>query len=164
MDYARFFEEQISGLKAEGRYRVFTEIMRRVSHFPEAAHYTSRGTHDIVVWCSNDYLGMGQHPAVLAAMHEAIDLCGAGAGGTRNISGNNRFHVLLEEEIASLHDAEAALLFSAATPQHDDADDPSGEQFPAASSSRLAEPQLDDRGHPHPRAAHGLPPQRRGAT
>ncbi len=112
MDYARFFEEQISGLKAEGRYRVFTEIMRRVSHFPEAAHYTSRGTHDIVVWCSNDYLGMGQHPSVLAAMHEAIDLCGAGAGGTRNISGNNRFHVLLEEEIASLHDAEAALLFT----------------------------------------------------
>jgi 5-aminolevulinate synthase len=112
MDYARFFEEQISDLKAEGRYRVFTEIMRRVSRFPEAAHYTPHGTRDIVVWCSNDYLGMGQHPAVLAAMHEAIDLCGAGAGGTRNISGNNRFHVLLEQELASLHGTQAALLFT----------------------------------------------------
>ncbi len=112
MDYARFFEEQVSGLKAEGRYRVFTEIMRRVSRFPEAAYYTQRGTRDIVVWCSNDYLGMGQHPTVLAAMHEAIDLCGAGAGGTRNISGNNRFHVLLEQELASLHGTEAALLFT----------------------------------------------------
>ena len=112
MDYARFFEEQISGLKAEGRYRVFTEIMRHVSHFPEAAHFTSSGPHDIVVWCSNDYLGMGQHPEVLAAMHEAIDLCGAGAGGTRNISGNNRFHVLLEQELAGLHGTEAALLFT----------------------------------------------------
>ncbi|SBV92483.1 5-aminolevulinate synthase [uncultured Alphaproteobacteria bacterium] len=112
MNYERFFEERISGLKAEGRYRVFTEIMRRVSHFPEADRYTPQGTRDIVVWCSNDYLGMGQHPIVLAAMHEAIDTCGAGAGGTRNISGNNRFHVLLEQELASLHGTETALLFT----------------------------------------------------
>ena len=112
MHYSQFFEDQISGLKSEGRYRVFAEIMRRVSHFPEAAHFTAQGTHDIVVWCSNDYLGMGQHPDVIAAMHEAIDLCGAGAGGTRNISGNNRYHVLLEQELASLHGTEAALLFT----------------------------------------------------
>ncbi len=112
MNYERFFEERISSLKAEGRYRVFTEIMRRVSHFPEADQYTPQGKRDIVVWCSNDYLCMGQHPTVLAAMHEAIDLCGAGAGGTRNISGNNRFHVLLEQELAGLHGTEAALLFT----------------------------------------------------
>ncbi|MBN2752459.1 MAG: 5-aminolevulinate synthase [Rhodospirillaceae bacterium] len=112
MDYAQFFEEQISGLKTEGRYRVFAEIMRHVSHFPEATQYTEKGDRDIVVWCSNDYLGMGQNAVVLDAMHEAIDLCGAGAGGTRNISGNNRFHVLLEQELASLHSAEAALLFT----------------------------------------------------
>jgi len=112
MNYEQFFDDKISGLKAEGRYRVFTEIMRRVSHFPEATHYTPQGTNDIVVWCSNDYLGMGQHPVVIAAMHEAIDACGAGAGGTRNISGNNRYHVLLEEELASLHGTEAALLFT----------------------------------------------------
>jgi len=112
MTYEKFFEEKIASLKAEGRYRVFTEIMRRVSHFPEADQYTPEGVRPIVVWCSNDYLGMGQHPVVLAAMHEAIDTCGAGAGGTRNISGNNRYHVLLERELAGLHGTEAALLFT----------------------------------------------------
>jgi len=112
MNYNQFFKDQIAGLKSEGRYRVFTEIMRRASHFPEAEQFTDSGTRDIVVWCSNDYLGMGQNETVIKAMHEAIDQCGAGAGGTRNISGNNRYHVLLEQELSDLHGTEASLLFT----------------------------------------------------
>lgn len=112
MNYEKFFQDQISGLKAEGRYRIFTEIMRRANHYPEAEQFTPDGTRNIVVWCSNDYLCMGQHPDVLKAMHEAIDQCGAGAGGTRNISGTNRYHVLLEQELSDLHGTEASLLFT----------------------------------------------------
>ena len=113
MDYQGFFSQHLDRLRAEGRYRVFAELERIVGAFPRARlHRDGQAPRDVTVWCSNDYLAMGQHPVVVQAMREAIDAQGSGAGGTRNISGTSRAIVELERELADLHGKEAALVFT----------------------------------------------------
>src|SRR5258708_24769884 len=110
MDYDGFFKQRLDELRSEGRYRTFAHLERRCGFFPRA--FDHRVGREITVWCSNDYLGMGQHPAVLDAMIGAVRAFGAGAGGTRNISGNTHLHLELEAELADLHGREAALVFT----------------------------------------------------
>jgi 5-aminolevulinate synthase len=115
VDYTDQLDLALNRLHDEGRYRTFIDIERKNGHFPHAVWSRPDGSkQEITVWCGNDYLGMGQHPTVLAAMHEAIDATGAGSGGTRNISGTTVYHKRLESELADLHGKESALLFTSA--------------------------------------------------
>ena len=112
MDYQAYFEGALRDLKEEGNYRVFADLERHRGNFPNATRRNGELASDVTIWCSNDYLGMGQNADVLSAMHAALDRSGAGAGGTRNISGTTHDHVELEQELADLHGKEAALLFT----------------------------------------------------
>lgn len=112
LNYNHYFSSRLEALKESGNYRVFADLERSVTVFPRARRYIQGRTEDITIWCSNDYLGMGVSSVVCEAMKAAIDHCGGGAGGTRNISGTNHYHVLLEKELAAWHHKEAALLFT----------------------------------------------------
>ncbi len=112
MNFEDIFSAKLAELRAEGRYRYFADITRKLGQYPNAEHQAKQQNRDVVIWCSNDYLAMGQNRIVVAAMHRALDASGAGSGGTRNISGTNHYHVELEAELADLHGKPAALLFT----------------------------------------------------
>jgi 5-aminolevulinate synthase len=114
MEYMKFFKDTVTSFRSDGRYRVFNDIIREKGQFPKAIWYGKYAPKNIVNWCSNDYLGMGQNQYVIDAMHTALDQTGSGSGGTRNIGGTSVFHVTLERELATLHQRENALLFSSA--------------------------------------------------
>ena len=112
MNYNQFFKEELNKLKDEGNYRIFADLEKIAGNFPQALNYKEDNVSEVTVWCSNDYLGMSQKNIVIESMINAIKKVGAGSGGTRNISGTNHYHVLLERELCYLHQKESALLFN----------------------------------------------------
>jgi len=132
MNYDKVFEQAIQNLKTENRYRIFTELGRQAGNFPRATKHSNDGVSEIVIWCSNDYLGMGQNPKVLSAMKDAVDRFGAGAGGTRNISGNTHMICELERELADLHGKESALVFTSGFVSNDATISTLGKLMPSA--------------------------------
>ena len=162
-DYRSAFRAAIDRVHSEGRYRVFADLKRKQGAFPRASFTHADGREqDVIVWCSNDYLGQGQNPAVMQAMHDAIDAVGSGSGGTRNISGTTHYHVELEREIADLHGKPGALLFTSGYVANDATLATLAKVAAGADRFfRRFEPRLDDRGDQarRVRAAH-LPPQR----
>jgi len=111
-DYKKIFRESLDELKKDGNYRIFADLEKIAGNFPQALNYKDNSVSEVTVWCSNDYLGMSQNDIVIESMIEAVKKVGAGSGGTRNISGTNHYHVLLERELCYLHQKEAALLFN----------------------------------------------------
>ena len=112
MNYNNFFKDELNKLRSQGNYRVFADLEKIAGNFPQALNYKEDTVSEVTVWCSNDYLGMSQNETVIENMINAIKKVGAGSGGTRNISGTNHYHVLLERELCYLHQKESALLFN----------------------------------------------------
>ena len=112
INYSEFFKKSLNSLKLDGNYRIFADLEKLAGSFPQALNYKDNSVSEVTVWCSNDYLGMSQNPSVLANMTDALTKVGAGSGGTRNISGTNHYHVLLERELCYLHQKESALLLT----------------------------------------------------